>query len=64
MAFKANNQQLLDELEQNIVICRWRADQLRLFYHSITEFAFYVFAKRSAIFTQKRSQEGEKRGFI
>ena len=22
------NQQLLDEAEQNIVICRWRADQL------------------------------------
>ena len=30
MASKANNQQLLDELEQNIVICWWRADQLRL----------------------------------
>ena len=29
MASKANNQQLLDELEQNIVICWWRADQLR-----------------------------------
>jgi hypothetical protein len=23
-----NNYQLLDEVEQNIVICRWRADQL------------------------------------
>jgi hypothetical protein len=23
-----NNFQLLDEVEQNIVICRWRADQL------------------------------------
>ena len=25
---KGNNQQLLDEVEQNIVICQWRADQL------------------------------------
>jgi hypothetical protein len=24
----ASNYQLLDEVEQNIVICRWRADQL------------------------------------
>jgi len=24
----ANNKQLLDEVEQNIVICQWRADQL------------------------------------
>ena len=23
-----NNKQLLDEVEQNIVICQWRADQL------------------------------------
>ncbi len=23
-----NNYQLLDEVEQNITICRWRADQL------------------------------------
>jgi len=23
-----NNWQLLDEVEQNIVICQWRADQL------------------------------------
>ena len=23
-----NNEQLLDEVEQNIVICQWRADQL------------------------------------
>ena len=25
---EANNKQLLDEVEQNIVICLWRADQL------------------------------------
>jgi len=25
---KRNNKQLLDEVEQNIVICQWRADQL------------------------------------
>ena len=25
---RPNNNQLLDEVEQNIVICRWRADQL------------------------------------
>ena len=24
----SNNKQLLDEVEQNIVICQWRADQL------------------------------------
>jgi len=24
----ANTKQLLDEVEQNIVICQWRADQL------------------------------------
>ncbi len=27
-AQKLNNYQLLDEVEQNITICRWRADQL------------------------------------
>ena len=26
--YKHNNKQLLDEVEQNIVICLWRADQL------------------------------------
>jgi len=26
--FFCNNKQLLDEAEQNIVICQWRADQL------------------------------------
>jgi len=25
---QTNNKQLLDEVEQNIVICQWRADQL------------------------------------
>ena len=25
---KSNNEQLLDEVEQSIVICQWRADQL------------------------------------
>ena len=39
-----------------------------LFYHSITEFVFFNEypweAKRSAIFTQERSQEGEKHGFL
>ena len=25
---RPNNNQLLDEVEQNIVICRWRADEL------------------------------------
>ena len=25
---RPNNNQLLDEVEQNIVICRWQADQL------------------------------------
>jgi len=25
---ESNNKQLLDEVEQNIVICQWRADQL------------------------------------
>ena len=37
------------------------------FYHSITELFFNEDpweAKRSAIFTQERSQEGEKRGFF
>ena len=43
-----NLEQLLDKVEQNIVICQWRADQrfpeafgfgqiIDLFYHSITE---------------------------
>ena len=27
-ALPTNNYQLLDQVEQNIVICRWRADQL------------------------------------
>jgi len=26
--FTLNNKQLLEEVEQNIVICQWRADQL------------------------------------
>jgi len=26
--FPIDNKQLLDEVEQNIVICQWRADQL------------------------------------
>ena len=28
MIMKSNNEQLLDGVEQNIVICQWRADQL------------------------------------
>ena len=28
MEYQLNNQQLLDEVEQNIVICLWRAYQL------------------------------------
>ena len=39
-----------------------------LFYHSITEFVFFNEypweEKQSAIFTQERSQEGEKHGFL
>ena len=28
LRIRAHNYQLLDEVEQNIVICQWRADQL------------------------------------
>ena len=28
LKYAVNNKQLLDEVEQNIVICQWRADQL------------------------------------
>ena len=28
MIMKSNNEQLLNEVEQNTVICQWRADQL------------------------------------
>ena len=77
----------MDEVEQNIVICLWRADQLidlrdtdhdKSRYFAITEFnnCFIIRspslffneypreAKRSAIFTQEQSQEGEKQGFL
>ena len=68
MASKANDQRLLDELEQNIVICRWRADQLRLRqkidprdtdksrYYAITEFNnCFIIRSPSLIFNYLRS---------
>ena len=68
MASKANNQRLLDELEQNIVICRWRADQLRLRqiidprdtdksrYYAITEFNnCFIIRSPSLFFNYLRS---------
>ena len=82
----------MDEVEQNIGICLWRADQLQLIcdqiidlrdsdesrYFAITSSIIVLSfdhrvcffnehpreAKRSAIFTQERSQEGEKHGFL
>ena len=75
----------MDEVEQNIVICQWRAHQIndlrdtdKSRYFAITEFnncfiirsrslffkEYLREAKRSAIFTQERSQEGDKRAFI
>ena len=75
----------MDEVEQNIVICQWRADWLRqiidlrdtnkLRHFAITEFNncfiiqspslfFDKYPPEAAIFTQDRSQEGERRGFF
>ena len=75
----------MDEVEQNIVICQWRADWLRqiidlrdtnkLPHFAITEFNncfiiqspslfFDKYPPEAAIFTQDRSQEGERRGFF
>ena len=56
---------LLDEVDQNIVICLWRADKLYiyLFYHSITEFVFLmnILRKRSDLpFSRKSDRKKEK----
>ena len=70
---------LLDEVEQNIVICQWQAINYLPKYFAITEFnnSFIIWspsfffcneysreAKQSAIFMQEQSQEGEKRGLF
>ena len=51
---------------QITIFCDNRVQEL--FYHLITEFVFFNEypreTKRSAIFTQRRSQEGEKHGFL
>ena len=51
---------------QITIFCDNRVQEL--FYHLITEFVFFNEypreTKRSAIFTQRRSQEGEKYGFL
>ena len=53
----AKKEQLLDEVEQNTVICLWRAE-----FVFFNEYPREV--KRSAIFMQERRQEGEKHGFL
>ena len=69
---------LLDEAEQNIVICQWQAINYLPKYFVITEFnnSFIIWSprlffneysqaeKQSAIFMQEWSKEGEKHGFF
>ena len=52
-----NNYQLFDEVEQNIVICRWLADQLYLVLYLVLCIVFY----RTLSFSHKVFECSSKR---